>query len=183
MTPTRMLTILLLAIAVFLGYRALQVHEEKARPKIVHAAPVAKPLTPEQSERLRTQHVGRKVPRKEKVVVAFRLDRTLTHGIYLGDRWVSPARYNFAQPNDYYVVQSKMMHVDERGERKDMTAQFKASDPEMIDLMAGEKPGEWTLIVMKPGESKVTASSGAQSKVLNVRAWEVGKGMQVEITQ
>ncbi|HJW45686.1 MAG TPA: hypothetical protein VJ484_04280 [Lysobacter sp.] len=122
------------------------------------------------------------VPRTEQFVVAFRLDPALTQGLYLGDRWVSPERYHFAQAGTRYVVQSKMQRIDTRGERKDLYGNWQASDLGMIDVIPADR-GEVTLVINRPGVSTVTASAAGKSKVLRVRAVQVENGMQVEIVQ
>jgi hypothetical protein len=43
--------------------------------------------------------------------------------------------------------------------------------------------GEVTIVVRRPGESKLTVSAGGESKVLHVRARHADDAMTVEITQ
>ncbi len=186
MNGYRVSAVLLMIAAAMLAYRALRVDAEAPPappPKVAQAAVSARhaPIAP--TPRAQGQHIARLVPRKEEFVVAFRLDSTLTRGMYLGDRWVSPERYHFAQPGDIYVVQAKMQRVDPRSERNDIVSTFDALDKTMIDVAPGGKPNEWTLVVMKPGTSRVIAKSGEHTRVLDVRAREVNGGMQVEINQ
>ena len=122
------------------------------------------------------------VPREEKLVVSFRLDPSLTRGLYLGDRWVSPPKYHFAQAGTRFIVQSKVQRIDTRGERSDVSGNWRTSDHGMIDVIPTQR-GEVTIVINGPGESTVTASTAVGSKVLNIRAWQVADAMQVEITQ
>ncbi len=122
------------------------------------------------------------IPRKEKLAVAFRLDPELTHGMYLGDRWVTPPSYFFAQQGTQYVVQAKAQKIDSRGEHIDLTSDWAPTDPDMV-AVTRRKNGEVTIVVRRPGESSMTVSTGDGSKVLHIRATQVGDAMQVAIDQ
>jgi hypothetical protein len=187
MNGYRVAAILLFTAAVMIGIRAMRVQEQAPKPNIVR---VAKAATEHRNDQLPARrpdlpaaHVGRVVPIPEQFVVAFRLDPSLTRGMYLGDRWVSPPRYQAAQPGRRYTLQAKMQRVDPRSERSDVTSEFRSLDPELIQVTPGDKPNEWSLVVNGPGAGRVVASAGPKTRVLNVHAWEVQNGMQVEITQ
>lgn len=125
---------------------------------------------------------GHPIARKEKLVVAFRLDPELTRGMYLGDRWVSPPSYYFAQQGTQFVVQAKAQNIDARGERVDLSGDWASADPGMV-AVTHLKAGEVTIVVRHPGQSNLTVSMGDGSKVLHIRAKQVDDAMQVEITQ
>jgi hypothetical protein len=131
------------------------------------------------SQQANSQHA---IIPKPRLAVAFRLDRELTQGLYLGERWVSPPSFSFAQPGTQYVVQAKMQSIDSRGERIDLSGDWATDDPEMIAITRRDD-GEVTIVVRRPGESNLTVSAGGESKVLHVRARQVGDAMQVAITQ
>lgn len=122
------------------------------------------------------------IARKEQLAVAFRLDPELTHGMYLGDRWVSPPSYFFAQQGRQYVVQAKAQNINTRGERTDLSGNWAPDDPEMV-AVTQRKAGEVTIVVRRPGESNLSVSTGDGVKVLHIRARQVGEAMQVNITQ
>lgn len=116
-----------------------------------------------------------------RLVVTFRLDPSVTRGLYLGDRWVSPPEFRFAQPGDEYVVQAKLQSIDEWGDRSDLNGNWAASDPDMVAITRA--PDRVTLVVREPGESRVTVTSGSESKVLRIRARQTPDAMDVAITQ
>ena len=119
---------------------------------------------------------------KQRLAVAFRLDPALTRSLYLGDRWVSPPSFFFAQPGTQYVVQAKVQAIDSHGERTDLSGDWATGDPEMVAVTRHDH-GEVTIVVRRPGESNLTVSAGGESKVLHVRARQTDDAMTVEITQ
>ena len=122
------------------------------------------------------------IARQPKLAVAFRLDPELTQGMYLGERWVAPETYFFAQPGTQYVVQAKAQDIDSDGQHIDVNGDWAASDPDMVAVTRKED-GRVTIVVRRPGESNLTVSSLGKSKVLHVRANQLADAMQVEITQ
>ena len=122
------------------------------------------------------------IARQPKLAVAFRLDPELTQGMYLGERWVTPDDYFFAQPGKQYVVQAKAQDIGSDGQHVDLGSDWAASDPAMVAVTRGDA-GKVTIVVRHPGESDLTVTSLGRSKVLHVRANQVADGMQVEITQ
>lgn len=117
-----------------------------------------------------------------KLVVAFRLDPELTRGMFMGDRWVTPPTYFFAQEGSRFVVQAKPQQIGSRGEHIDLSGDWSVGDPAMVAVTPGAR-GEVTLVIGKPGQTRVTVATGAGSKVLDVNARRVDDGMQVRITQ
>ena len=117
-----------------------------------------------------------------KLVVAFRLDPELTRGMFMGDRWVTPPTYFFAQEGSRFVVQAKPQQVGSRGEHIDLSGDWSVGDPAMVAVTPGAA-GEVTLVIGQPGQTRVTVATGAGSKVLDVNARRVDNGMQVRITQ
>lgn len=119
--------------------------------------------------------------RAPRMVVAFRLDPALTRSLFLGDRWVSPPSFAFAQPGTQYVVRAKLQEIDSDGERTDLSGNWATTDPEMVAIDRGQ--GEVTIVVRQPGESDLTVTAGGESKVLHVRARRLADAMQVAIDQ
>jgi len=119
---------------------------------------------------------------KPRLAVAFLLDPELTHGMFMGERWVSPPTYFFAQDGPRFVVQAKPQNVDSRGTHIDLKGDWSVDTPDMITVAPGKR-GEVTIVVSRPGEGRITVATGAGSKVLQVRARRVETAMQVQITQ
>jgi hypothetical protein len=116
------------------------------------------------------------------MVVTFRLDPNVTRGLYLGDRWVSPPTFHFAQPGTQYVVQAKLQSIDEWDERADLSGEWSTSDPEMIAITRHDH-GEVTIVVRRAGEGQLFVSAGGVTKVLRVQARQTADAMDVMIAQ
>ena len=120
--------------------------------------------------------------RKPEIAVAFRLDPDLTRGLFLGERWVSPPSFFFAQPGSQYVTQGKAQYVDAFGERVDVAADWATSVPDMIALTP-HASGDATIVVSRPGDGEFTVATRYGTKRVQVHALQVGDGMQVDFRQ
>lgn len=120
--------------------------------------------------------------RKPEVAVAFRLDPDLTRGLFLGERWVSPPSFFFAQPGLQYVAQGKAQYVDAFGERVDVDADWATSDSELITLTE-HVSGDATIVVRHPGDGEFTVATRYGTRRVQVHARQVGDGMQVDFRQ
>ena len=125
------------------------------------------------------QQPGRRTP---KVAVAFKLDPDLTRGLFLGERWVSPPSFFFAQPGSRYVAQGKAQYVDALGERADLAAEWKTTDPDMISLTR-HASGDATIVVRRPGDGAFTVATRYGTRRVQVHARRAGDGMQVDFRQ
>ena len=117
-----------------------------------------------------------------RTIVSFRLDRAVTSGLFLGERWVSPAVFHFAQPGTQYVVQAKLQSVDAQDDYVDLDGSWSTDDPEMIAITRNEDGGV-TLRVRRAGEARVFAASGKETKALGVQARRTADAMDVVISQ
>jgi hypothetical protein len=120
--------------------------------------------------------------RRQPLSVAFRLDPELTQGVFLGERWVSPPSFFFAQPGTQYVVRAKAQTIDGHGDRTDVRADWAPANPEMVAVDRGDL-GEVTVVVRQPGESDLTVSAGSSARVLHVSATRTADAMQVDFSQ
>jgi hypothetical protein len=125
---------------------------------------------------------GQPLQRQPEVQVAFKLDPAITRAQFLGERWVAPETYAFAQAGDRFVVQARMQAVDARGERTEVPGQWTTDAPGMIALAPGAD-GRVTLVVRQAGEGGVVATSSAGTKALRVRATKHADAMEVAISQ
>jgi hypothetical protein len=122
------------------------------------------------------------IARRQPLSVAFRLDPELTQGVFLGERWVSPPSFFFAQPGAQYVVRAKAQTLDGHGDHIDVSADWAPADPDMV-AVSRRDTGEVTIVVRQPGTSDLTVSAGSSSKVLHVTARQVDDAMQVDFSQ
>ncbi|KGQ20297.1 hypothetical protein LF41_833 [Lysobacter dokdonensis DS-58] len=119
---------------------------------------------------------------QQRMVVAFKLPTDITRGHYLGERWVSPPKFAFAQAGREYTAQAKLQQVGDDGTRTDLSGDWSTSDPNMIAI-SHDAAGQVTLVVREPGEAQLTASAGGQRKVLKVRATRTDDAMEVAFVQ
>jgi hypothetical protein len=119
--------------------------------------------------------------------VSFRLDRRLTSGLYMGDRWVSPATYSGIQ-EDAFTVDVRAEARERSGQPGNINPVWTATDPKMVTLSPG-RGKEATITVHRAGESRVRVTVPAEPEDLSVsvelaiRASYQGTALQVEITR
>ena len=119
---------------------------------------------------------------KQRMVVAFKMDPDIMRGNFLGERWVSPPKFAFAQPGREYTTHAKLQSVDEDGTRTDLSGDWSTSDPGMIAI-SHDQVGQVTIVVREPGEGQLVAAAGGQRKVLQVRATRTDDAMEVAFVQ
>ncbi|MUV14962.1 hypothetical protein [Noviluteimonas gilva] len=119
---------------------------------------------------------------KQRMVVAFKIDPDLMRGSFLGERWVSPPTFAFAQPGKQYTTHAKLQTVNDDGTRTDLSGDWSTSDPNMIAI-SHDQAGQVTIVVREPGEGQLVAAAGGQRKVLQVRATRTDDAMEVAFVQ
>ena len=117
---------------------------------------------------------------RSTLVVAFRLDPNVTRGLFLGDRWVSPPTFAFAQPGDRYVVHARAQPGEDSEDV--IAAQWATTDPDMIAITP-ESDGAVTISVDRPGTAELRVTARGESKVLQVAARKHPDAMEVEFRQ
>lgn len=173
--PVYAVALVLLAAAGF--SLAQRLRAPATQPSSVHAAA----LSPKQGgSALRPGRVL-STQQPERLTVALRLDPTLTQGMFMGDRWVAPADFFFAQPGTVFVVQAKAQHRDARGERHDFAGNWNATNPRMVNVQRDARTV--TLEIRQPGDSDVTVSAAGETVVLHVHAVQLADSIQVHIRQ
>jgi hypothetical protein len=184
-TRTRALQIGLVLVLVVIGFtlanpRWMPGLANGHQPDTVIAAPPVRsvPTVMAMTTSTMPAAAGARAPR---MVVAFRLDPSLTRGLYLGDRWVSPPSFLFAQPGRQYIVQAKLQWIDSRGERTDVSGNWATTNPEMVAI--DRHQGNVTIVVRQPGESDLKVTAGGDSKALHVHATQLADAMEVAISQ
>lgn len=116
-----------------------------------------------------------------QLAVAFRLDPNLTRSLYMGERWVSPPVFEFAQPGDAFVVRAKVQSVDRNGAATDLSGEWSTGTPGLVEITRGH--GEVTIVVREAGEGDLIVATGAGRKTLRVRAVRTADAMQVAFAQ
>jgi hypothetical protein len=186
MRRLRAVTLVLLVVAGFTLARRLQAPDaaivsmattaSSAQPASLGApAASAQPVSPGKPARTLSTE------RPQRLAIALRLDPTLTQGLFMGDRWVSPADFHFAQPGSVFVVEAKAQHRDGRGEPHDLAGNWNATNPAMVAIQRDAHAV--TLEIRQPGDSDVTIAAGGETAVLHVHAVQLADSIQVHIRQ
>jgi hypothetical protein len=165
----------LLAVAIIVAWRASHV------APVTVAPPAAMDAT---ATRQSQAHAPPDTPAQPKLrmVVAFKMDPDIMRGSFLGERWVSPPKFEFAQPGKQYTTHAKLQQLEDDGTRTDLSGDWSTNDPEMIAI-SRDQPGQVTIVVRKPGEGQLVASAGNERKVLQVRATQTEDAMEVAFVQ
>lgn len=109
--------------------------------------------------------------------LSFKLDPSLTRGMYMGDRWVSPPTYTTSQPGKTSTIEAKIESLD-----KGISPTWTPSDPKMVKVtpQQGQKV---TITVLRAGQSSLKVTSQGVSKTLSIKAAYEGDEIEVEISQ
>jgi len=119
-----------------------------------------------------------------KLVVAFRMDPSITRGLYLGDRWVSPPNFAFSQEGKRYVVRARAQLVDgNTGSRVDLdSAEWSTDDPKLVGITRGDN-GEIEIAVDRPGTAQLRVKAGGAEKIVQVASKQFPDAMDVSFRQ
>jgi FKBP-type peptidyl-prolyl cis-trans isomerase len=113
--------------------------------------------------------------------IGFKLDPRTTQGLYMGERWVSPPKYNSADTATSVTVEARAAALDAQGRPRHVVATWMPADPKYVSVTP--KGGTVTFVVNGEGESTIRVAAEGQALVLAIKSTYVGKALQVEITQ
>lgn len=105
------------------------------------------------------------------IKLAFKLDRRLTQGMYMGERWVSPPVYNSTlQPGNVVTVEARALGVNAKGKHiAPISPEWKSADPDKLTVSPA-RGHEVKIKVQGPGETSLRVAFGDVSKTLTIRA-------------
>ena len=131
-----------------------------------------------------TRGMGTPAVPPTKLVVAFRMDPSITRGLYLGDRWVSPPNFAFSQEGKRYVVRARAQLVDgSTGKRVDLdSAEWSTDDPKLVGITPGDN-GEVEIAVDRPGTAQLRVKAGGEEKIVQVASKQFPDAMDVAFRQ
>lgn len=173
--------IALLAV-VFVAGNALRAKRAQEAPAKVASPPAVAEAVVEERVARKPAAIATPTMPAPRVVVSFRMDPAVMRGHYLGDRWVSPETFAFAQPGREYVVQAKVQTLEPDGTRTDLGGAWSTPDPGMIAIARGAD-GVATITVRQAGEGAIVATAAGVEKRMRVRATQHPDAMEVAITQ
>lgn len=112
---------------------------------------------------------GAPAPSEPVLRVAFKLDRRLTDGLYMGDRWVSPPTYQaLPQTTPTFTAEAR---IEPAPSGTSAAVAWTPSDPEGVAVAPATADGhEVVITVTRPGASTLTVSSGEDETVVEIEA-------------
>jgi hypothetical protein len=116
------------------------------------------------------------------IEVSYKLDPRLTRSLYLGDRWVSPARFSAPPQGKTTTIQASARGIDASGKRVGIAPEWAPSDPAMVQVKKGAS-GDVSITVKRAGASKLRVAFQGITKELAVKASSQGEALAVEISQ
>jgi hypothetical protein len=114
--------------------------------------------------------------------VELKVQSITKENFYMGEVWVSPAKFTDIQNGKHYVGYARAVGLDVFGVEYDLSPTWYSSDPTMVRV-APHSGHRVKLTVVKEGESFVMATAGSFSKKLTIKAAYRGNAMHVEISQ
>jgi hypothetical protein len=118
-----------------------------------------------------------------EIKIAFK-DPRASDTVEGGERWSSTPTFTSAvQGGKEATVEAKAVSIDANGTQGDATAEWTATDPEMVTVTPGQR-NQVKITVHRVGESKLTVASNGVSEELLIKAKSVdNNAIQVEIGQ
>jgi hypothetical protein len=139
-------------------------------------------LKKEQMRARREAALANNPERATQIVVSYKLDPRLATGTYGSfDRWVSPPTYTQVGDAKMCKVTARARGLDAGGAPTAVHPKWTASDEHMVSITPTEG-SDVTLLVQRPGASRVHVTSEGLSKDLEIKAAYQNSVLQVEIT-
>lgn len=119
-----------------------------------------------------------------RILLSFKLDPRLTRGLYMGDRWLSPATFRSTThaAGKSISVETRAVVVDARGRRMRLEPAWAVTEPRILSVTPADG-NEVVITARRPGKGQVTVSYGPISRTLTVAAIEHRGTWRVEISQ
>jgi len=126
--------------------------------------------------------IGQAATSITNIRVSFKLDPSLTRGMYMGERWVSPPTYTAVQDGKEITVEASAQGLDVKGKPIDISPEWIPEDPKMVAVSPGQ--GRHVKItVRRAGQTSLKVVSDGASKRLVIKATHQEGAIQVEISQ
>jgi FKBP-type peptidyl-prolyl cis-trans isomerase FklB len=118
----------------------------------------------------------------EEMHLSFKLDSRLTKGLYMGDRWVSPAVYTGVGDGNSLIVDVRANGFDSKKTQIEISPTWIPSDPGMLTVSPSQG-SEVKIIVKRAGETSLQVTAPGVSRVLIIKAAYQNGILQAEIAQ
>lgn len=120
-------------------------------------------------------------PAVAHVKISFMLDPSITRGMYMGERWVSPPTYSGKKEGKEFAVDARAHRV-RRWEEMKISPEWIPSDHQMVQVEP-RKGHQVRITVKKAGQSSLKVVFQGVSTILAVKAKYEDKSLQVDISQ
>ncbi|MBM4299921.1 MAG: hypothetical protein FJ121_00085 [Deltaproteobacteria bacterium] len=114
--------------------------------------------------------------------VELKVQSITKENFFMGEVWVSPAKFTDIQNGKYYVGYARAVGLDVFRVEYDLSPTWYSSDPTMVRV-APRSGHRVKLTVVKEGESFLMVTAGSFSKKLAIKSTYRGGAMYVEISQ
>lgn len=116
------------------------------------------------------------------ISVSFKLDPRLTRGLYMGERWGSPATYSGVQEG-VFTVDARVQGLDVKGQPVDISPKWIPEDPKMVTVSPSQGNAV-QITVLRAGRTSLKVTSQGFSKILYIKAAPYqGRAILAEISQ
>ena len=126
--------------------------------------------------------IGQAATSVTNIRVTFKLDPSLTRGMYMGERWVSPPTYTAVQEGKEITVEASAQGLDAKGKLIDISPEWIPEDPKMVAVSPGQGR-QVKITVRRAGQTSLKVVSDGASKRLVIKATYQDGATQVEILQ
>ena len=119
------------------------------------------------------------------IQVYYKLDHSLTAGLQMGERWVSPKTYHSTlQSGPQTKIEAKAAGLDAQRQPVKIAPTWYADDADMISISPGED-GSVIIEIEGAGESSVRVTAGGVSNILTIKStyYDETDASKVEVIQ
>ena len=126
--------------------------------------------------------IGQAATSVTNIQISFKLDPSITRGMYMGERWVSPPTYTAVQDGKEITVEASVQGLDAKGKPIDISPEWIPEDPKMV-AVSPAKGRQVKITVRRTGQSGLKVAAQGFSRKLVVKATHLEGAIQVEISQ
>ncbi|OGP75888.1 MAG: hypothetical protein A2W09_00315 [Deltaproteobacteria bacterium RBG_16_50_11] len=126
--------------------------------------------------------VGQAAASLTRIKVSFKLDPSITRGMYMGERWVSPPTYTAAGEGKEITMEASAQGLDAKGKPIDISPEWIPEDPKMVAVSPGQGR-QVKITVREAGQSSLKVAAQGLSRKLLIKATYQDGATQVEISQ
>ena len=116
------------------------------------------------------------------IQVLFKLDPRITKGMYMGDRWVSPATFTLMGDEQKCIISAQATGLDAQKKEVAISPTWKPGKASMVQL-SSVQGNKVEITVLQEGQTDLTVAYGKVSKKLTVKSVRQNGVLRVDISQ